>query len=59
MSAFISAEVGRTYLMTNGRRLLVTHATANAVVVRDENGPDLSIGVGRSFFEREIESVLS
>jgi len=58
LSRHIPAEPGRLYLMTDGRRVRVTVATAHQIYF--DIGPDPIPGwVPRSIFEAQIESVLS
>lgn len=53
----ITAEPGRLYLMTDGRRLAVTVATA-ARIYADEGATPIPGWTARSTFEASIESVL-
>lgn len=58
MSAFIPAEVGRTYLMIDGRRLRVLTVSARWGVTYEEH-PGYPRTVSRFYFENSVESVLS
>lgn len=56
MSAHITAELGRLYLMDDGQRCRVEAVSARYVTFSNENY--VLATQGRIYFERSIESVL-